>query len=501
VGKSAIKLRTCDNIVFDECTIVGRYNSNITAEMSDYYPQFWDLAEDSAIVYSNPYNPTYITISDCTIRNAFRFMTAGRASNWLIANNTMYGNSEDGVNLTNPKGNSSITGNIITDTDPHRCRYYWPGTATGTWAGHEYQTCTQDGSGATALFYQLGTTWQCYPNRTATPVVTTPTGVWRLDDPNFAGVYFTPSGIGSKYHADQVVIASNVTGDYTFTITGNWIESGNDATGTIISQSHTFPTTLNLTNNVILNDGTGVCILTTTGTQTLNITHCLLTKTAGANSALSVGASATINLYNNIIKGIGTYSGTVNGDYNCWAGASNGTDVHQGETHGRYLVNFDTLFVDNDAKDYNLPSGVIAINNGDANHTTTSDFTGVVDVRADNPPPDIGAYEYVPAVGENNAPVLDVIGNQTVLENRLLTFTVTATDEDLGDTLTFSLASSPSPAGVVFNTTTGIFTWTPTYRQGRTYHLDFVVSDGNGGQSSGTATITVTNVPRGLIAR
>jgi len=78
----------------------------------------------------------------------------------------------------------------------------------------------------------------------------------------------------------------------------------------------------------------------------------------------------------------------------------------------------------------------------------------------------------------NVAPVLDPIGNQTVDELTLLTFTATASDSDLpAQTLTFSLDSgAPSGASI---TTGGLFTWTPTEAQGPgTYLITVRVSDG-----------------------
>jgi hypothetical protein len=64
----------------------------------------------------------------------------------------------------------------------------------------------------------------------------------------------------------------------------------------------------------------------------------------------------------------------------------------------------------------------------------------------------------------NHAPVLDPIGNKTVNEQSLLTFTATATDQDTGQTLTFSLINAPT--GATINGSTGVFTWTPTEAQG-----------------------------------
>ena len=70
------------------------------------------------------------------------------------------------------------------------------------------------------------------------------------------------------------------------------------------------------------------------------------------------------------------------------------------------------------------------------------------------------------------------IGNKTVNELSLLTFTATATDSDIpAQTLTFSLdAGAPAGASI---TTNGVFTWTPTEAQGpSTNNITIRVSDG-----------------------
>src|SRR5207237_5153238 len=65
----------------------------------------------------------------------------------------------------------------------------------------------------------------------------------------------------------------------------------------------------------------------------------------------------------------------------------------------------------------------------------------------------------------NSLPVLAPIGNKTVNELTLLTFTNSATDGDIpAQTLTFTLdAGFPAGANI---TTNGVFTWTPTETQG-----------------------------------
>src|SRR5205814_4711007 len=61
----------------------------------------------------------------------------------------------------------------------------------------------------------------------------------------------------------------------------------------------------------------------------------------------------------------------------------------------------------------------------------------------------------------NLAPDLAPIGDKSVVEGSLLTFTAVATDADLpSNVLAFSLDAG-APAGATINATTGVFTWTP----------------------------------------
>lgn len=93
-------------------------------------------------------------------------------------------------------------------------------------------------------------------------------------------------------------------------------------------------------------------------------------------------------------------------------------------------------------------------------------------------------------IADNNPPVLNAIGDRTVLVNTPLTFTATATDADVDDVLTFSLDAGTSgsiPIGATLNTTTGQFAWTPEITGDFTF--DVVVSDG---EAEGRETITVT---------
>jgi hypothetical protein len=100
--------------------------------------------------------------------------------------------------------------------------------------------------------------------------------------------------------------------------------------------------------------------------------------------------------------------------------------------------------------------------------------------------PEINGAEIFIAEG-NHAPVLDSIGNKSVTEEELLTFTVTATDAD-DDPLTFSADNLPD--GASFNTYTRVFSWTPTTDQAGTYpNVIFEVSDG---ELTDSENITIT---------
>ncbi|HIW31673.1 MAG TPA: tandem-95 repeat protein, partial [Candidatus Paenibacillus intestinavium] len=93
----------------------------------------------------------------------------------------------------------------------------------------------------------------------------------------------------------------------------------------------------------------------------------------------------------------------------------------------------------------------------------------------------------------NVAPILAAIGNKTVNEETLLTFTATATDFDMpANTLTYSLVGAPTGASI--HPETGVFTWTPTEAQGPgSYTLEVIVSDGVLSDSE-EITITVNEV-------
>jgi VCBS repeat-containing protein len=132
----------------------------------------------------------------------------------------------------------------------------------------------------------------------------------------------------------------------------------------------------------------------------------------------------------------------------------------------------DPLFVDQPA-DFHLQARSLAINSGSLDNAPTSDYVGTA--RPFGAGIDIGAYEYA-VTSHNQAPVLNFIGNRTVNEGALLSFTISATDPD-GDTLTYSASNLPS--GATFTPSTRAFSWIPTSGQAGTYaNVHFQVTDG-----------------------
>jgi hypothetical protein len=91
----------------------------------------------------------------------------------------------------------------------------------------------------------------------------------------------------------------------------------------------------------------------------------------------------------------------------------------------------------------------------------------------------------------NNDPVLNSIGPKSVEEGQLLEFTISATDPDTGDTLTYSASSLPT--GATFNPGTQTFSWTPNVGDAGTYpNVRFTVDDNGTPQGSDFEDITIT---------
>ncbi|MHC4148426.1 MAG: LamG-like jellyroll fold domain-containing protein [Planctomycetota bacterium] len=88
---------------------------------------------------------------------------------------------------------------------------------------------------------------------------------------------------------------------------------------------------------------------------------------------------------------------------------------------------------------------------------------------------------------QNGPPTIAEIGDESVSENSLLSFLISATDPD-DDLITYSCPNLPSGAVLTGDT----FAWTPTSGQAGVYEVTFVASDGQH-QDSQTITISVVD--------
>jgi methyl coenzyme M reductase subunit C len=128
-------------------------------------------------------------------------------------------------------------------------------------------------------------------------------------------------------------------------------------------------------------------------------------------------------------------------------------------------------------------------------------------IATDNGTPSLTATQFFTAIilEVNQAPALDFVADQTVLEGQALAFTATATDPDLpAQSLAFTLGAG-APTGASVDPATGAFTWTPTEAQGPgTYVLSVVVTDNSTLPQSTSRSFTISvqesNLPPQLAA-
>ncbi|NJD54669.1 MAG: hypothetical protein FIB07_17645, partial [Candidatus Methanoperedens sp.] len=92
----------------------------------------------------------------------------------------------------------------------------------------------------------------------------------------------------------------------------------------------------------------------------------------------------------------------------------------------------------------------------------------------------------------NNPPVQLPIGSKTITENQVLQFTVISTDAD-SDVIEYGTNATKG----TFNTSTGQFSWTPTFGDAGVYTWYFNSSDIYGGTDNETVTVTVNADPLG----
>src|SRR5438552_2926582 len=235
-----------------------------------------------------------------------------------------------------------------------------------------------------------------------------------------------------------------------------------------------------------IGSGTGAFSWTPTEAQGPGTYPVTIVATDNGSPVLSGSAAITItvNEVNSapVLATIGNKTGTV------------GTPVTFTATATDSDIPANTLTFSLDA---GAPAGAtIGGSTGAFSWTPSSSGNFPVTVRVtDNRSPALSAFEAITiAVGQapNNPPTVTNPGSKTTNELVNLAFTVTATDPDAGQTLSFSLDPG-APAGATIGASTGALSWTPTEAQGPgVFPVTIRATDNGSPPMSGTAAITIT---------
>ncbi len=108
----------------------------------------------------------------------------------------------------------------------------------------------------------------------------------------------------------------------------------------------------------------------------------------------------------------------------------------------------------------------------------------------DDGDPNLNDWETITITVGNLPPELSPIGGKAIGADELLEFTVTATDPNPEDILTFT--TSALPDGASFDPDTHLFAWTPIAAQGGLHEITFTVTDDGDPNLNDWETISIT---------
>ncbi len=333
--------------------------------------------------------------------------------------------------------------------------------------------------------------------------VTTETVTYSLDATSLSRGMTINSSTGLiSWSAANVPDAPEVNTNYSVTVTASYTVSG----GTAPDDSDTFTITVTPVNDAPVFSTAGTTTATEdtlysydanyTDTESDTVTFSLQTAPSGMSINSSTGvvswtptnaqAQPGVNVHAVTIRA--TDNGTVNGspstqftDQSFNITVSNTNDAPSFTSSPTTTATEDTLYTyDADASDpegntltyslFDAPSGMsINASTGVVSWTPTNAQalagSHSVTVRVtDNGAPNLATDQSfsITVSNTNDAPTFDNAGTTSATEDSLYSYDANATDID-GDTLTYSLTTSPS--GMSINSSTGVVSWTPTNAQ------------------------------------
>lgn len=419
------------HVTLDDCDIEGAHLAIPAADVPlNGYAPYTPISPFAPPVVTAglPADASYVTITNCRIKNGAIGIsvsenpayTTKHADFWTITDNVIENSSEDCIRLAGGGGSDSyIARNEVKNQIQYQYPFNWAGypSAPGVWASHSWAKVTQQGTGASGIFYKTEsvtdgrTRFFLLADDRAHPPVRNTTGRWVLDsDPT---VYFQPSDVngnpvtGDNAHTDCVSIMGPTT-NLVFEL--NRVEVSPYGGGAMkLENINGHPQDIVFQNNLFyalpqLNTTLGAAIFIIAGGDNVLFRHNTIFAGTTAPLARAIRFIDTtgngfglIEFYNNIIGGGGQVNTGATGmavsDHNLWlsaplAGFTSGPDDEMLPSGSTYLA---AKWIDPATGDFHLQATSPARNIGstDPLHTTSTDWDGNARVGA----PDAGAYE------------------------------------------------------------------------------------------------------------
>lgn len=392
---------------FVGCTIYG-FRSTL-ASGGDFYPYYIKTASGTG-PYENSYTFSIsgndgitLTIQNCIFKHGWRILriSATVATSVIISNSTFDRWGEDAINISS-SSNVVVSGCTFERDSIGTNNYavfYWPGSATGTWTGHEGETITQDTSGSSGIYigqynsklYIVVDDGNAIPSRTTSYI-------WRLDsDPT--NIYWTPSGAGDNAHVDRISLGPSVS---SIKVDKNLFDGRtNGAGGQIIKTTGETSSNIVISNNIFDNIDRGYTLYLEPVNDVTIVNNIMAIKDGNFDVysmrlLSSPGSWGNCYFYNNIVSGwldqsdgalVEDYS-IIKADIECGANSLSGQDWTDSPSgNNRYFKNY----ANGDYRPYNSDSP--QVNAGSETYAPSDDYLRIG--RPQGGVDDIGPYEFI----------------------------------------------------------------------------------------------------------
>jgi len=387
-------------LTFQNCTIWGFRPTSYSG--GDYYPYY---IGDSSSTWQNIYAMNFNTvdgltlvINGCTFQHGWRVFRLTQLTNSTvtITVNTFDRAGEDFINVSG-SDNVTMSLNSFSLTSPlshYYAVWFWPGAATGTWAGHEGEAITQATTNASGLYVgQNGGNIFLVVDDSGNLPVRTNQQVWSLDSDS-SNIFFTPSGNGDNAHNDHISVDGDSDNN---TISRNLFNGSTGSRGQALKIDNAGIQSAIIQNNIIKQWNGGTYSLLINAVNDIDVVNNVFDVLSNDLHGIRTIAGTDILIANNILTGAVDSGGTVTSVYNVfksaadpWDGSDNllSQDIDDSPSgNNRYFTSYTT-------GDYTPYDGSSPqVDAGSATYAPADDYVGTS--RPQNSTDDIGAYEYI----------------------------------------------------------------------------------------------------------